>query len=71
MRNFVGRGDKIRTCDFYLPKVALYQAELHPDLRHNFQPVAGHALGVRIGEPRMIAAGPPGRNRVRVESARL
>ena len=27
----VGRGDRIRTCDFYLPKVALYQAELHPD----------------------------------------
>ena len=26
-----GRGDRIRTCDFYLPKVALYQAELHPD----------------------------------------
>ena len=27
----IGRGDRIRTCDFYLPKVALYQAELHPD----------------------------------------
>ncbi len=26
-----GRGDRSRTCDFYLPKVALYQAELHPD----------------------------------------
>ena len=26
-----GRGDRIRTCDFYVPNVALYQAELHPD----------------------------------------
>ena len=25
-----GRGERIRTFDFYLPKVALYQAELHP-----------------------------------------
>jgi hypothetical protein len=25
-----GRGDRIRTCDFYVPNVALYQAELHP-----------------------------------------
>ena len=24
-----GRGDKIRTCDFYVPNVALYQAEPH------------------------------------------
>ena len=28
---WIGRGDRIRTCDFYLPKVALYQAELHPE----------------------------------------
>ena len=28
---FLGRGERIRTSDFYLPKVALYQAELHPD----------------------------------------
>jgi len=27
----VGRGDTIRTCDFQYPKLALYQAELHPD----------------------------------------
>ena len=27
----VGRGDRIRTCDFYVPNVALYQAELHPE----------------------------------------
>ncbi len=26
-----GRGDTIRTCDFQYPKLALYQAELHPD----------------------------------------
>jgi hypothetical protein len=25
-----GRGDRIRTCDFLLPKQALYQTELHP-----------------------------------------
>ena len=28
---FYGRGDKIRTCDFYVPNVALYQAEPHLD----------------------------------------
>ena len=27
-----GRGDRIRTCDFYTPSVALYQAELRPDI---------------------------------------
>ena len=27
-----GRGDKIRTCDFYVPNVALYQAEPHLDV---------------------------------------
>src|SRR5690606_37675709 len=26
-----GRGDRMRTCDLYVPNVALYQAELHPD----------------------------------------
>ena len=25
------RGDRIRTCDIQLPKLALYQAELRPD----------------------------------------
>jgi putative transposase len=25
-----GRGDRIRTCDIYVPNVALYQSELHP-----------------------------------------
>jgi hypothetical protein len=28
-----GRGDKIRTCDFYVPNVALYQAEPHPVIK--------------------------------------
>ena len=28
-----GRGDKIRTCDFYVPNVALYQAEPHLDIK--------------------------------------
>jgi hypothetical protein len=26
----VGRGDRIRTCDIYVPNVALYQSELRP-----------------------------------------
>ena len=26
----IGRGDRIRTCDFQFPKLALYQAELRP-----------------------------------------
>jgi hypothetical protein len=29
-RKFSGRGDRIRTCDIYVPNVALYQSELHP-----------------------------------------
>ena len=28
-KGFSGRGDRIRTCDFYVPNVALYQAEPH------------------------------------------
>ena len=31
---FIGRGDRIRTCDIYVPNVALYQSELHPDDRN-------------------------------------
>jgi hypothetical protein len=27
----IGRGDRIRTCDFRVPNAALYQAELRPD----------------------------------------
>ena len=43
-RNGLGRGDRIRTCDFYLPKVALYQAELHPDGRARMIAVARGAV---------------------------
>ena len=32
MNTRYGRGDKIRTCDFYVPNVALYQAEPHLDI---------------------------------------
>lgn len=28
---YIGRGDKIRTCDILLPKQTLYQAEPRPD----------------------------------------
>ncbi len=31
-RSFFGRGDKIRTCDLYVPNVALYQTEPHLEL---------------------------------------
>ena len=30
VRAFFCRGDRIRTCDIQLPKLALYQAELRP-----------------------------------------
>jgi hypothetical protein len=39
----IGRGDRIRTYDLYVPNVALYQTELHPD------------TDPRSGGPRMIA----------------
>jgi hypothetical protein len=32
-REISGRGDRIRTCDIYVPNVALYQSELHPAFR--------------------------------------
>ena len=44
-----GRGDRIRTCDLYVPNVALYQTELHPD-------------SARRGGARMITAAPLQRN---------
>lgn len=28
-----GRGERIRTSDFHVPNVTLYQAESHPELR--------------------------------------
>jgi hypothetical protein len=27
---FIGRGDRIRTCDFFVPNEARYRAALHP-----------------------------------------
>ncbi len=30
LADLIGRGDRIRTCDIYVPNVALYQSELHP-----------------------------------------
>jgi hypothetical protein len=30
---FIGRGDRIRTCDLVDPNHALYQSELHPEIR--------------------------------------
>src|ERR1700682_102843 len=32
-----GRGDRIRTCDIYVPNVALYQSELHPGANSHAQ----------------------------------
>jgi hypothetical protein len=31
LKKACGRGDTIRTCGLYVPNVALYRAELHPD----------------------------------------
>jgi hypothetical protein len=28
----IGRGERVRTSGLYVPNVALYQAELHPDV---------------------------------------
>jgi hypothetical protein len=44
--NYFGRGDRIRTCDFYVPNVALYQAELHPDSEPRML-MGGQGLGNR------------------------
>ena len=53
-----GRGERIRTSDFYLPKVALYQAELHPevDCREANGSRRGYSAGRASGRPRMLAA---------------
>ena len=32
MSFFIGRNERIRTSDFYVPNVAFYQAELHSDI---------------------------------------
>ena len=41
-----GRGDRIRTCDIYVPNVALYQSELHPGYRVAYSP--GSLIGRRL-----------------------
>src|SRR5688500_15078444 len=40
-----GRGDRIRTCDLYVPNVALYQTELHPASRALYAVAAWAAIG--------------------------
>ena len=47
-----GRGDRIRTCDIYVPNVALYQSELHPESPLDLSGaaiVAGQRRGCLIG----------------------
>src|SRR5690606_32128096 len=53
--DLIGRGDRIRTCDFYVPNVALYQAELHPDSRAaNFRQCCGVRQGVGVAGRREL-----------------
>ena len=44
-----GRGEWNRTTDLYVPNVALYQAELHPDTRPK-------STAAELGDPRSQAA---------------
>ena len=39
------RGDRIRTCDIQLPKLALYQAELRPVVTRRKNEISGHKNG--------------------------
>ena len=39
------RGDRIRTCDIQLPKLALYQAELRPVVTRRMNEKSGHKNG--------------------------
>src|ERR1700731_1083651 len=48
-KKFSGRGDRIRTCDIYVPNVALYQSELHPGYRPRL-PYTGFAGGAATAE---------------------
>ena len=43
------RGDRIRTCDIQLPKLALYQAELRPGGKSNFSRCTGTKKMARDG----------------------
>ena len=50
----IGRGDRIRTCDLYVPNVALYQTELHPDIAAGYSkdsPLCGQARSVDPSAP--------------------
>ena len=40
---FFGRSDRIRTCDFDVPNVALYQAEPHPVIVQYDRIIISHA----------------------------
>ena len=42
-----GRGDRIRTCDIYVPNVALYQSELHPGYLNSAAEINRFAGGPR------------------------
>ena len=39
------QGDRIRTCDIQLPKLALYQAELRPVVTRRKNEISGHKNG--------------------------
>ncbi|CAA7615555.1 hypothetical protein MTBSS4_130086 [Magnetospirillum sp. SS-4] len=53
-----GRGERIRTSGIQLPKLALYQAELHPDARfvRGFGPIGKEGLRWRTIAPFRIEA---------------
>ena len=60
-----GRGDRIRTCDFLLPKQALYQAELHPEVGRALSgtrpPASNRAVRCWFGDQAIPLARMPGR----------
>lgn len=45
--SFWNRGDKIRTCDFHVPNVALYQTEPHLDISFYVNGAEGNRTPVR------------------------
>ena len=47
-KKFSGRGDRIRTCDIYVPNVALYQSELHPG--EGIEGAVVYGVGRRAGK---------------------
>ena len=44
--SFVGRGDRIRTCDILLPKQARYQAAPLPDARRKYTALSTPSSGI-------------------------